>query len=52
VIPHWLEIAGAGFVGAITNEAIRAARRSDWLFWLAIRSDVRAIAKAKRKNRR
>lgn len=52
---NWQLIAAGllgGFAGAATRDAIAFVRRSDWLFWLGIRSDLRAIGRAQRRKNR
>lgn len=50
------QLAAAAFVGglagAATRDATAAIRRSDWLFWLGIRSDLRTIGRAQRRKNR
>ncbi|AKF14919.1 hypothetical protein AVT46_gp58 [Mycobacterium phage MOOREtheMARYer] len=51
----WWALTLAGFLGGATYAgtwaALRAIARSDWLFGLLLRRDLRAIARAKRHNR-
>jgi hypothetical protein len=50
---NWQFIAGGfigGLAGAATRDLLAAVRRSDWLFRLGIRSDVKAIARAQRRK--
>lgn len=51
----WQLFAAAGvggFAGAVLRDVLRAVARSDLLWYLSIRSDVRAIAKAVEKAKR
>ncbi|QBP30270.1 hypothetical protein KDW77_gp56 [Mycobacterium phage Pinnie] len=51
----WWALTLAGFLGGATYAGagvlLRAIARSDWLFGVMLRRDLRAIARAKRHNR-
>lgn len=46
----WWQLVLAGFVGAITRDAIRLVLNSEWLAWAIIRADFRAIGRAQRRK--
>jgi hypothetical protein len=52
----WYWLTAAAFIGAaagaLAPAVLRAIVRSDWLFWLCVRADLRAIARAKRHTGR
>ena len=41
-----------GLAGAATRDILRAIARSDWMFGVILRSDLRALSRAKRRKSR